>query len=189
MRRTILLLLCLILLCLLLIAGCAGTRPGPTPEETTLTEVGQHAPDFTVPTLGGGPFTLSEQRGQVVLINWFATWCPPCQEEMPHLQSEVWERFRGEDFVMISVAREETAEVVAPFIKKYQVTWPFGLDTDRAAYARYAEAFIPRNTVVDRDGAIIFQSSGFERPDFDRMIEVIGRELAGDRGAEGNGGR
>jgi peroxiredoxin len=182
MRRFVLL-----LVVSLTVAGCARspeteTEPAPTPEETTLTEVGQHAPDFTVATLEARPFTLSEHRGRVVLINWFATWCPPCQKEMPHLQSEVWERFRDRDFVMISVARQEKADVVAPFVKKYGVTWPFGLDPDRAAYARYAEAFIPRNTVVDRDGTIIFQSSGFERPEFEEMIRVIAEELeAGSR--------
>lgn len=178
----------------LLLSACAGKpAAGDDPAAVagaTLVAVGDEAPAFTAPLLGGGAFDLAAQRGKVALVVFFATWCPPCQAEMPHLQQQVWERFGGrDDFAMVSVAREETAEVVAPFIKKYQVTWPFGLDTDRAAYARYAEAFIPRNTVVDRDGAIIFQSSGFERPDFDRMIEVIGRELAGDRGAEGNGGR
>ena len=83
----------------------------PTPEETTLTEVGQQAPDFTVLTLAGDEFKLSAHQGQLVLINWFATWCPPCKEEMPHLQKEVWEKFGAEGLVMISVAREEKADV------------------------------------------------------------------------------
>nr|MEE4268634.1 TlpA disulfide reductase family protein [Candidatus Krumholzibacteria bacterium] len=175
--------LTLFLVALALAAGCAGTSPSPTPEETTLTAVGQLAPDFTVETLDGGTFTLGEQRGQVVLVNWFATWCPPCQEEMPHLQSEVWEVFRDQGLVLVSVAREETAEVVRPFIQKYAVTWPFLLDPDRSAYARYAEAFIPRNHVIDREGRIIFQSSGFEREDFEEMIGVIRAALSPQEGA------
>ena len=64
-----------------------------TVEESTLTKVGQPAPDFTVATLSGGPFTLSDYRGKIVLVNWFATWCKPCVEEMPHLQEEVWKKF------------------------------------------------------------------------------------------------
>jgi peroxiredoxin len=169
------------LLLLLPVIGLAEdqeTKPAPTPEETTLTTVGQLAPDFTVATLDGGSFTLGEQRGKVVLINWFATWCPPCQAEMPHLQKEVWEEFAGDDFVMVSVARQEKADVVAPFVKKYAVTWPFALDPDRIAYARYAEAFIPRNHVIDSEGRIIFQSEGFEEADFEEMIKVIAAELA-----------
>lgn len=169
----------LLLSFLILVAGCAGTSKGPTPEETTLTEVGQMAPDFTLPTLEGGSFTLSEQKGKVVMINWFATWCPPCKEEMPHLQSEVWEVFQDhEDFVMVSIAREETSLEVGPFVSKYALNWPFLLDTDRTAYAGYAEAFIPRNHVIDRQGRIIFQSNGFEMPEFRAMIAEIEGELA-----------
>lgn len=167
----------ILLILLGFIAGCAGTSNGPSPEEATLTAVGQAAPGFSLSTLDGGTFTLSEQKGKVVLINWFATWCPPCQEEMPYLQKEVWEVFQDEEFTMVSVAREETAEVVAPFVKKYGVTWPFALDVDRTAFSQYAEAFIPRNTVLDRQGTIIFQGNGFEKPEFAEMIEVIKKEL------------
>jgi len=166
-------------LILTLIAACGGQKDQakPTPEETTLTEVGQAAPDFTVATLDGSTFTLSENRGQVVLINWFATWCPPCIEEMPHLQKEVWERFRSEDFTMVSVAREETLQIVQPFVAKHQVTWSFAVDPAREAFAKYADAFIPRNCVVDREGRIIFQSQGFDKEEFAEMIEIIAREL------------
>ena len=170
-----------LLLTLGVVAGCAGTGgrgDGPTPEEATLTRVGQAAPDFTLDTLTGGTFTLSEQRGRVVLINWFATWCPPCQAEMPHLQKEVWDVFgRRAGFTMVSVAREEKADVVKPFVQDKGLTWNFALDPDRRAYARYAEAFIPRNTVVDGQGRIIFQSEGFEEPEFREMIRVIREAL------------
>jgi len=149
----------------------------PTPEEATLTAVGQPAPDFTVKTLNGKQFSLGRQDGKVVLINWFATWCPPCKEEMPRLQQEVWEKFGPEGLVMISVARQEKADVVAPFVKKHGLTWIFGLDPEREAYANYAEAYIPRNTLVGRDGTIIFQSEGFEEKDFKAMIMAIAAAL------------
>lgn len=152
--------------------------PEPTPEETTLTFIGQMAPDFSVETLDGKTFTLSEQKNKVVLINWFATWCPPCQKEMPHLQKEVWDVFADQGLVMISVSRQEKADLVVSFVKKFEVTWPFGLDPDRKAYAKYAEAFIPRNTLVGPDGRIIFQSNGFEDADFKAMIKAISKALA-----------
>lgn len=151
----------------------------PTPEATTLTEVRQFAPDFTVPTLAGPSFRLTEQRGKVVLVNWFATWCPPCKAEMPALKSRVWEAFAANpDFVMISVAREEDAAKVGPFVMAHGLPWTFGLDTDRAAFAQYAEAFIPRNHVVGRNGRIVFQSEGFEEEEFAAMIDAIAAELA-----------
>ena len=165
--------------CSCLKGSCGGApeKAEPTPEETTLVRVGQSAPDFTVNGLDGEPFTLSEHRGKIVLVNWFATWCPPCRQEMPHLQSRIWERFRGEDFVMVSIAREEKADVVAPFVEEFEVTWPFLVDPDRSAYARYAEAFIPRNHVIGRDGTILFQSQGFEEAEFAKMIDVIAAAL------------
>ncbi len=173
-----LLVLAIFLALTMLAANAEDTPTPPSPEEATLTRVGQKAPDFTVATLDGGPFTLSEQKNKVVLINWFATWCPPCKEEMPHLQQEVWEKFGARGLVMISVARQEKADVVRPFVKKYGVTWPFGLDPERTAYARYAEAYIPRNTVVGPDGVILFQSQGFEEVDFKAMIKIIGQAIA-----------
>ena len=175
MNRTLTIIL---VLCLVLLVGCGQKEKAePTPEETNLAEVGQKAPDFTVQTLDGGTFSLSDHRGKVVLVNWFATWCGPCKQEMPHLQKEVWERFRGEDFAMVSVAREETLQIVQPFVVKYQATWPFALDPERKAYAKYAEAFIPRNYVIDRDGKILFQSQGYEPEEFAEMVRAIPKAL------------
>lgn len=189
MNRNLTLIL-MVTLALALIAGCGDKseqeKADPTPEETNLVEVGQQAPDFSVQTLDGATFSLSANRGKVVLVNWFATWCGPCKQEMPFLEKEVWQRFKGDDFAMVSVAREETLQVVQPFVAKYRVTWPFALDPERKAYANYAEAFIPRNYVINREGKVIFQSQGFERHEFDEMIEVIARELgAGELDATG----
>jgi len=177
MLRRLTLITVLVSLCF--VNGCGGSnsKDTPTPEETTLTRVGQEAPDFTLLDLNGDPFTLADARGKVVLVNWFATWCPPCQEEMPHLRDRIWNRFAQKDFVLVSIAREEKPDVVAPFARKYEAEWPFLVDPERKAYAQYAEAYIPRNHVIGRDGKILFQSEGFESAEFDEMVEAVAAAL------------
>ncbi|MCP4574141.1 MAG: TlpA family protein disulfide reductase [bacterium] len=176
MKRLIL--LPIALLCLL--AACAGSHSGDDlaeVAESTLIHADDAAPDFTLLTVGRGAFTLSEHNGKVVLVNFFATWCPPCRAEMPHLRDRIQKRFGGGDFVLVSVAREEGADDVAPFMKKYGARWIFALDEKREAFARYATAYIPRNFVVDRHGKVIYQSQGFEEEEFAEMEQVIAAAL------------
>jgi peroxiredoxin len=171
----------LLILALLLapVLALAGDAPQTTPEQATLVHVGDEAPAFAVEMVGGGTFDLSAQRGKIVLVNFWATWCPPCVEEMPHLRDEVFRRFKDENFAMICVSREETNEKIAAFAKKKG--WselPMGGDVDRSIYSQYADHTIPRNFVLDHDGTVIFQSIGFEKPDFEKMIEVIGMAVS-----------
>src|SRR5208282_5264619 len=81
-------------------------------EVTTLTRIGQAAPEIRVTTLDGKNFDLKEAKGKVVLINFFATWCGPCMAEMPHLQNQIWSRFKDKNFVVVAIDREEAEPVV-----------------------------------------------------------------------------
>jgi peroxiredoxin len=171
-----------ILAALLLIATVAfggEDPPQTTPEEATRTEVGQAAPLFQLETVGGETFDLQAQRGKVVLVNFWATWCPPCIEELPALRDRVFDRFAGEGFAMLCVSREESNEKIAGFARKREVEeLPMAGDLDRSVYSLYAEHTIPRNVVIDRDGRIVFQSFGFEEEEFERMIQVIEEQIA-----------
>ncbi len=174
-----------VVIILLLLGGCGGKRPqppasgAPTPESATRTEAGQPAPPVAVTTLQRERFELAAQRGRVVLLNFWATWCPPCRQEMPALQGQVWERFGArEDFRLVSIAREESAAEIRPFVAEHGYGWTFAPDPERTVYARYAEAFIPRNYVIGRDGTILFQGQGYEPEEFARMVEVIAGALA-----------
>ncbi len=169
---------------IVLAASCAKTKSGHKDPEAevaaaTLTRVGDPAPDFTVQELDGTTVTLSALRGKVVLVNWWATWCPPCVDEMPLLQSLVWDRFQGENFAMIAVSRAEKTEVVATWIKDQGFTFPVAIDPDRTSYSKYATAYIPRSYVIGPDGVILFQSQGYEKPEFAAMIETIATALGG----------
>jgi len=166
------------------VAAFADDTPSTTPAQATRTEVGQLAPTFALETVDGSTFDLEAQRGKVVLLNFWATWCPPCIEEMPALRDRVFARFEGDDFAMLCIAREEDSPKIRAFSKKRKVTvLPMAGDVDRSVYAQYAEHTIPRNVVLDREGRIVFQSFGFEEPEFTEMVETIA-ELVGDEAPE-----
>ena len=148
-------------------------------DSTTLVKVGDPAPDFSVALFDGSHLTLSELRGKVVLLNFWATWCPPCRQELTRVQKEIIDRFAGKPFVFLPVSRGEKRSDVAAFREKTGYTFPMGLDSTRTIYDRYATNFIPRNYLIDRDGRIITATIGYSPEEFDELIAAIERALAG----------
>lgn len=151
------------------------SNPG---EYVSHTKTGQAAPLFSVTDLDGREFSIAAAKGKVVLLNFWATWCPPCQTEMPLLEKEVWKQYREREFAMIAIAREQTAKEIAEYRAKHKYSFPMAPDPKRAVYGKFAEAGIPRNYVIDRDGKILFQSVGYTPEDFQKMISILERELA-----------
>ncbi|MCD4751370.1 MAG: TlpA family protein disulfide reductase, partial [Thermoanaerobaculales bacterium] len=165
------------LILLSLALGCSPAPEDPTPEQATLIHVGDMAPLFQAQTLDQTTFSLEAERGNIVLLSFFATWCPPCLEELPHLEKEVWARFRDSDFSMVAIGREHDSEELRPFVTEMGLTLPVVPDKDRSIYARYADAFIPRTLVVGPDGTVIFQTADFEPENFKRMVDLIAQAL------------
>ncbi len=164
---------------LLLLSACVSLLFGASfaKDKDTFTAVGEMAPAFTLKTLDGASFSTDRSKGKVVVLNFFATWCGPCMAEMPRLEKEVWQHFRGGKFAMIAVAREQTPSDLTPFVKEKGVTFPVASDPKRQVYSLFARQYIPRSYVLDRTGKIVFQSQGYVKPEFDHMIEVITQEL------------
>ena len=148
-------------------------------DSTTLVKVGDPAPDFSVALFDGSHLTLSELRGKVVLLNFWATWCPPCRQELTRVQKDLIDRFAGHDFLFLPVSPGEKHSDVAAFREKTGYTFPMGLDSTRTIYDRYATNFIPRNYLIDRDGRIITATIGYSPEEFDELIAAIERALAG----------
>lgn len=147
--------------------------------DTTIAGEGSMAPDFTVEMVSGEKITLSDLRGKVVLLNFWATWCPPCREELKHVQTEIIDRFKGEEFVFIPVSRGEDKSTVEEFRKSTGYGFPMGLDPEQNIYRLYASNYIPRNFLIDRDGKIVLASVGYDTDEFAELIKTIEKTING----------
>ena len=150
----------------------------PQDEVKSFTRVGQQMPAFTVSTLEGAKVSISDLKGKVVLVNFWATWCPPCLVEMPRLEKEVWQKYRSSDFQMLAIAREQTEEEVAAFRREHGFSFPLATDPEREVFNIFGTGGIPRSYVIAADGKIVFQSVGYDPEEFDEMKKLIKKELA-----------
>jgi cytochrome c biogenesis protein CcmG/thiol:disulfide interchange protein DsbE len=111
------------------------------------------APDLDLPQLDGARLTLHSLRGQVVLINIWATWCPPCRAEMPAIQ-QAYAAYRDRGLVVLAVNQREEATAIAPFLEQYGLAFTTLLDRDGQASAAYQASALPSSFFVDRRGVI-----------------------------------
>ena len=143
---------------------------------TTIIHAGDVAPDFTAEMLDGSNVTLSALQGKPTLLIFWATWCPPCRDELAHLQEGVLDVY-GDTINVLPLSRGEKREVVEEFITKMGYTFRVGLDQEQAAYNLYASNYIPRCFVIGRDGVVVYSGVGYDEAVAAEVKEAIDKAL------------
>ena len=111
------------------------------------------APDFTLRNTEGRNLRLKEQRGQVVLVNFWASWCGPCKQEMPHF-NRLHDKYRSAGFVLLGVNIDEDAKLGAATAGRWGLKFPVLLDTDKTVVRQYDLGSMPATVLIDRDGRV-----------------------------------
>jgi peroxiredoxin len=117
------------------------------------------APDFSIEDVDGAVHTLSAYRGKVVILNFWATWCPPCREEMPSME-RAWQKLRHENIVMLAVNVGEDEDSVFEFTANYPVEFPLLLDRESTVIRDWPVRGLPTTFVIDPQGKIVYRAIG-----------------------------
>lgn len=149
-------------------------------EEAGVARVGQMAPAFSATDTNGTVFDLNDKRGKMVVLNFFATWCGPCIQELPLLH-ELHNKYRESEAIeFVIVGREETAESVASFRHEHRFSFPMVADPEREIYSLYAKSLIPRTYLIDGQGQVVLVLTGFNEDDLKRLEQEIKKRINDD---------
>ena len=147
-------------------------------DTSTLTRIGDIAPVFTCKTIDGKTIDISKMQGKIVMINFFATWCGPCNLELPVLQENIWNKYKNDpNFELIILGRQHSETEVRNFVISKKFTMPFVPDPDRKIFSLFATQNIPRNVIIGKDGKIIFQSMGYTPEEFSKIEDLLAEKL------------
>ena len=144
-----------------------------------IVKLGQQAPEFEFTLLSGDTINNDVLKGKVVVLQFTGSWCSVCRKEMPHLEDEVWQRFKDDDFILIGLDLREDEATAKEFALAMGVTYPMASDLDSRLFDLFAgpKQGVTRNIVLDKKGEIIFLTRLYERAEFEEMIIVIDQEL------------
>ena len=143
----------------------------------TLIKVGQQVPEFSLISLENDTLSTTDFQGKVVFINFFALSCPICIKELPHLESEIWQKYQSDQFVVIAIGREHNKEEMIKFQEKTGYTFPIYPDPGRKVYSKFANKYIPRNIILDKNGEIIYEFTGYNEEEFKKAIAIVEQNI------------
>ena len=135
---------------------------------------GDVMPKFELTSSVYGEIKPTDLKGKVVLINLFATWCGPCQTELAEVQKTLWPKYKdNKDFVMLVIGREHTDEQLQKYNERKQFSFPLYPDPKREVFSLFAEKYIPRAYLFDKEGKLIHSSVGYTEEEFQLLMETI----------------
>ncbi len=135
------------------------------------TDSGDHAADFALVLEDGSQLRLSDLEGRPVMLNFWATWCPPCRQEMPDI-IKAYEA--GDDLVVLAINERENMDAVKPFAEDFGISMPVALDQDGRLADIYGVRGMPTSVFIGRDGTVVAKWSGFISPDvLEAMLDTI----------------
>jgi peroxiredoxin len=160
--------------------ACGNSQDQKTYTDGYKIKPGEMAPDFIINEAGGKSYKLSDLHGKVVMLQFTASWCSVCRQEMPFIEKEIWSQGKNPGLAVIGIDRDEPLQKVLKFKTDIGVTYPLALDPGADIFGLYAkkEAGVTRNVIIDRSGKIIFLTRLFDREEFNRMKKVVFSELA-----------
>lgn len=161
----------IVVLCLFAVAfSSASCRKS---ERSVVVEEGK-APDFTLSDVSGKKVTLSELRGKVILVEFWATWCPPCKDAVPEM-NKLYEKYKGKDVQVLAISVDQGGDVVSKlnsFIREHRVNYPVLVD-DKKVNVSYGVANVPVAFIVDKEGKVAKKHIGF----MDELAERISQDI------------
>lgn len=156
----------------LLLASAPAAVEADAPQTLHAARTPLPAPDFELADLDGSPHRLSDYRGKVVVLNFWATWCPPCRYEMPSMQ-RAWEQVRDEDIVFLGVNVGEDADTVFLFLADYPVDFPLLFDREAKVIEAYPVTGLPTTYIIDPAGRITHRAVGSREWDDAGLLDEL----------------
>jgi peroxiredoxin len=174
-------LISIILCCLLMSSAQAAERQQPKlGHQLTATSEHLPAPDFTLADMDKKKYSLKDYRGKVIMLNFWATWCPPCRREMPSME-RLHQKLKGKDFVVLALNQMEDGDQVFTFTGDLGVdlTFPILFDKDSSVSRAYGVMGLPTTYLIDKKGNVRFRAIGgreFDHPEVEKQILKLMQE-------------
>lgn len=139
-----------------------------------LIKVGQQMPAFTIVHDDGTQIPASSFKGKVVLVNLFATWCPPCQKELAEVEKTLWPAYKdNKNFALLVIGREHSDSDLAKYNEKKGFSFPLYPDKNRAIFGAFAKNLIPRSYLIDKSGKVVYATKGYTDEEFKELLKAI----------------